>query len=141
MKNISKVKTKCILRNRPKFMTFKRTFYMIYAKYNVTSRRMREITCRKYPERNFFVVCVYLQIKMKREKQQKQFPAFQTNHTTYDNLKNKITHTEILANFSMKMHIFLMPYIYTYFSKKVEATKHVAVFTIIIYYYSSSCIF
>ena len=99
MKNISKVKTKCILRNRPKFMTFKRTFYMIYAKYNVTSRRMREITCRKYPERNFFVVCVYLQIKMKREKQQKQFPAFQTNHTTYDNLKNKITHTEILANF------------------------------------------
>ena len=41
----------------------------------------------------------------------------------------------------MKMHIFLMPYIYTYLSKKVEATKHVDVFTIIIYYYSSSCIF
>ena len=40
-------------------------------------------------------------------------PSIQTNHTTYDNLKNKITHTEILANFFRENAHISFSYIHT----------------------------
>ena len=46
-------------------------------------------------------------------------PSIQTNHTTYDNLKNKITHTEILANFFRENAHISFSYTHMYAYQKV----------------------
>lgn len=78
---------------------------------------------------------MFLQISENRDAEE-VIPSIQPNHTTYDNLKNKITHTEISANFSMKMHTFRLHPIHTYLTKSIWICVYVCFSTYYFFYLS-----